>query len=878
MKKFGKLIAVLFVSLMMFGCADFDEAGSDSSGGDFGTLYFGSKARFVDVDGISNATVNVYGYGMEKVSKTGVAVNGGKGDLSIEKIPVGKNRVIEVVGNKADDVPVKILYSVTDINAGGNTIGTIKDGPDSAKGKAYLSLLNAKIDISSVSLNGFEGVKSAYLFDSEGFAASYKKNPSVSPADFIQKTGTVKFTNIQSAAGYSLWIDDPLSGKLSIDSDSVSTRELSGVAPGTWNVYANDGKNTAKIGNVTIPSGGSADFSGLIGNALVGKTVIFVKCKENTNIYAWTKTSEIKLCGDYPGTKLSSENAATSDYMNNPVGWYMVDVSKEYGNSSEKISIILIPDGGTKTEDLDSNLACTFWYDGDSDKKFYDSDPTTAPVLSSDATLKEIKVNGTSIGVSESYEVSSGTEKVLVSAAANSSKATVSVNPGDEVSIESGKSKSFEIVVTAEDGTKKSYSLSVTRKAENPDDVTLSSIKVNGISVGALSGTSFSKSLSGAEDTLSVSVTATASSSSAKVTVSPETQTLAAGKSQEFTITVTNGAASQIYTLTVDYTKTAASSYYWTNKNGAVGTNKTISSWSDWTEAERIAQSAAYDDPRTWTGIQEVPYDVYALYAAYDDTNLYLMVELTNIVDRASFMFHDYASSDNAWWNNRDIPLGMLFNTGKGVNATKPTVGADGKPIWGGVDFSDSNGFDAMFYHSSKFGEFDGAFVGVGTPGYFKTTSEGVFSYDDAYCLSFNSGTKKGTSGISVKYQRQCAVSKNIYYEATPVDNRKTSGQDGKDLIASSNYKSVETNDLDMSYWYTIPLSTLGIDKAYLQANGIAVRQITTGGGSLMDCVPWDISMVDVAGEFYSGADDYSSKEKEDCDDMTSPQARIGHM
>ena len=144
--------------------------------------------------------------------------------------------------------------------------------------------------------------------------------------------------------------------------------------------------------------------------------------------------------------------------------------------------------------------------------------------------------------------------------------------------------------------------------------------------------------------------------------------------------------------------------------------------------------------------------------------------------------------------------------------------------------------------------------------------------------MSFNSGTKKGTSGISVKYQRQCAVSKNIYYEATPVDNRKTSGQDGKDLIASSNYKSVETNDLDMSYWYTIPLSTLGIDKAYLQANGIAVRQITTGGGSLMDCVPWDISMVDVAGEFYSSADDYSSKEKEDCDDMTSPQARIGHM
>lgn len=872
MKKFGKLIAVLFGSLMMFGCADFDEAGSDSRGGDFGTLYFGSKARFVDVDGISNATVNVYGYGMEKISKAGVAVNGGKGDLSIEKIPVGKNRVVEVVGNKADGVPVKILYAVTDIKAGGNAIGTIKDGSDSAKGKTYLSLLNAKIDISSVSLNGFESVKSAYLFDSEGFAASYKKNPSVSPVDFIQKTGTVNFTNIHSAAGYSVWIDDPLSGKLFIDSDSVSTKELGGVAPGTWNVYADNGKNTAKIGNVTVPSGGSADFSGLIGNALDGRLIIFVKKDSAPTIWAWQQEGpglSAELGEAWDAQK--SMDPVPAGYMNNPDGWFMKDFTAAgqlSGNGTIHFKL-------NKGDEKDSGYACTFWYDGE---QFYDSDPTTAPVLSGDATLKEIKVNGTSVGVSESYEVSSGTEKVSVSAIANSSKATVSVNPSGEVSIESGKSKSFEILVTAEDGTKKSYSLSVTRKAENPNDVTLSSIKVNEFSIGALSGTGFSKSLSGAEDTLSVSVTATASSSSAKVTVSPEKQTIADGKSYKFTITVTNGAASQTYTLTVDYTKTAASSYYWTNKNGAVGTNKTISSWSDWTEAERIAQSAAYDDPRTWTGIQEVPYDVYALYAAYDDTNLYLMVELTNIVDRASFMFHDYAASDNAWWNNRDIPLGMIFNTGKGVNATKPTVGAEEKPIWGAVDFSDSNGFDAMFYHSSKYGEFDGTFVGVGTPGYFKTTSEGVFSYEEPYCLSFNSGTKEGTSGISVKYRRQCAVSEDIYYEATPTDNRKTSGQDGNDLLASSNYKSVKTKDLDMSYWYTIPLSTLGIDKAYLQSHGIGVRQITTGGGSLMDCVPWDISMVDVAGEFYSAADDYSSKEKEDCDDMTTPLARIGHM
>ncbi len=877
MKKFAKIIGGILCSLVMFGCSNLIEPNSGSDDGDFGTLYFDSRsARFIDASEISVAAVKVYGYGMETISQSGVDVVGGKGNFSVENIPVGKNRVIEVSGYKADSVPVKILYAVIDINSGANSLDTIKDSSDSAKGKAYLALLNAGVDISSVSLTGFESVSSAYLFDADGFAAAYKNDSSASVSSYIQTEGSVDFSNISGASGYTIWIDDPLSEKVSIDSDSQTSAKASKVAPGTWNVYVNDGTATKKAGTVTVKSGASATYSDFIGNALYGKTVIFVKCAANTNLYAWIESSETKLCGEWSGTTLTTK--ATSEYMNNPDGWYMIDVTETYGTSSEKIMIILIPDEGkgSQTYDLSSGIAGTFWYDG---SVFYDSDPTTA--LDSDATLSDIKVNGTSVGLVSSCEVSSTTEKATVTATAKSSKATVSVSPSTETALTAGTAKAFTITVTAEDGTVKTYKISVTRKAEVANDVTLSSIKVNGSSIGTLSGTSYTKSLTGSDDSCSVTVTAVANSSGATVTVT-DAQTVSDGGSKTFTITVRNGTASATYTVTVSYTKSeaVASEYYWTNKNGAVGTNKTISSWSDWTDSERIAQNAAYDDPRTWKGHQEVPYDVYALYAAYDDTNLYLMVELTNIADRASFMTHSYASSDNAWWNNRDVPLGMLFNTGKGTNATKPTVATSSggtEPIWGAIDFSDSQGFDALFYHSSKYGEFDGAFVGVGTPGLFKTTGEGVFSYDSDYCLSFNSGTKTGTSGISVKYQRQCAVSKTIYYESTPTDNRSTSKQDGNDLLASTTYTKVSTGDLDMSYWYTIPLSTLGIDKAYLQSTGIGVRQLTTNGGSLMDCSPWDISMVDIATE--GCADDPStSAEKGDCDDITSAQARIGHM
>lgn len=186
MKKLVKIIGGLFCALMMFGCSDLAELNSDSGDESLGTLYFDSKSRFVDVSKISNATVKVYSYGKKTVQKDGVSVNGGKGTLSVENIPVGKNRVIEISGYKTAGVPVKILYAVTDINPGANSIGTIKDGVDSAKGKAYLALLNAGVDISSVALSGFDGVSSAYLFDADGFAASYKTNSSVSAATYAQ--------------------------------------------------------------------------------------------------------------------------------------------------------------------------------------------------------------------------------------------------------------------------------------------------------------------------------------------------------------------------------------------------------------------------------------------------------------------------------------------------------------------------------------------------------------------------------------------------------------------------------------------------------------------------------------------------------------------
>ena len=515
--------------------------------------------------------------------------------------------------------------------------------------------------------------------------------------------------------------------------------------------------------------------------------------------------------------------------------------------------------------------------------------------LSSDATLKSLSVIGGNLSFNSAttdYEVTIPADSATVSVMyeKNHIGATVTTIPTNlnNISIAPGATETVTVSVTAEDKrSTETYTVKIKRDFVNLDgNAYLSNIT---LSAGSLS---FNKDTLSYDVTVenaisSITVTATAESAKANVAVTPSgVVSLTVGVKTPITIRVTAEDGTP-KTYVVNVTREGnnppppppAGDYYWTNKNDKVGTNKTISSWADWTVAEQIAQNAAYDDPRTWRGHQEVPYDVYAMYAAWDNDNLYVMVELVNGVDRAKdlFMWHDYASSDNAWWDNRDIPLGMLFNTGKGAKSNKPTVDT-GSPIWGSVDFSDAQGFDAMFYHSSKYGyaEHKSAFVGVGTPGFFTTTSAGVFSYGDANCKDF-AGAKADGSGVHVRYMRKCAVSTKIYMESTPSDNRGTSGQTGADLLDSTTYKEFGTTDLDMSYWYTIPLKSLGIDKAHIENNGIGIRQLTTNGGSLMDCSPWDVSMVDVATDPCSD-DASTSAEKEDVDNITSAQARVGKM
>lgn len=906
MKKSVKIMAGL-LALLLASCSGELSRGVDSKNQKFGSVLINKSdvetsrnlgGRALDINAkLTKARVSVTSSDMESPVSQDVTVSNGQGTISISGIPCGKNRIISVTPFDEDGTTLLSgwkISSVIDVNEGENPVTV--NWTTTSKARVYEELSKDK-DIASFSVEQNESISTAvpqavaYYVNTAQIAEDFSAGNLKAAASYLlTQTATLTF-EAKNAIGYEVIVEDPLSETKTITANGLTS--VAGIAPGTWKVVVSDGTDVVSTKTVTFTSGTKTDI-GVIGNLLQDKMIIFVKAKSAPKIWVWQANGGVTDGSKLLGTTWDNRPSmvpATTEYMVNPSGWYMFDL--EGCNYTPGIAFnFKVGDKNIETE-----KTATFWYDG---SKFYDKDPS-ANMPSEDSNLSSISINGIPVDsfskdtTSYSVTVESSVENVTVTAQQAHAKANVNILPSGQTAISSGETVLFTITVTAEDGTTtKTYNVSVRRAIEN--DTTLSKVLVNGKSASEVSGGNYSYKASGSAKSFEItSVSAVPNDENATITYSEGSGSVTEDSPKMITITVKNGTKSSSYTLTVSYKVLAQNQYYWTNKDGAVGIEKTISSWSDWTEDMRIAQCAAYDDPRTWRGNHEIPYDAYALYAAYDNTNLYIMVELTNAADRAKFMYYDYAASDNAWWDNRDTPLGLAINTGKTKTVANGPVLDSGDVIWGsaigGINFNDAGGMNYILYHSSKYGysEHKKTFVGVGTPGFFKLKeSTGTFSYDPSYCLTVNKGTEKGTSGIDIKYKRNLQVSKNVWCENSPAaekdpenQNRASSlHQTGEDLMASANYFDLGTTsdlELDMSYWYTIPLLTLGIDKNYLTTTGISIRQLTTNGGSLMDCIPWDPCMVDIAAEECSD-DKSTSAEKRDVDEIKTPQARIGHM
>lgn len=229
----------------------------------YGTLVLGENNRAVQIKEITYADVSVLGSGMETVVAENTTILNGKGNVKIEKVPVGKNRVVVVQaksGNsKLDGI---FLTAVVDISSGENNLDTINYA-SSVKGNVYKALIEAGVQTSDfteeqekIIENVIPSGTHASLIDAKKLASDYKSNPNgtFDSSSYILNAGEVS-VSASNVSGYSIWLNDPLSAAEPVEISSDGTYTVKNVAPGSWYLYIKDKNGSVSKRAVSVESG-----------------------------------------------------------------------------------------------------------------------------------------------------------------------------------------------------------------------------------------------------------------------------------------------------------------------------------------------------------------------------------------------------------------------------------------------------------------------------------------------------------------------------------------------------------------------------------------------------------------------------------------------
>lgn len=346
------------------------------------------------------------------------------------------------------------------------------------------------------------------------------------------------------------------------------------------------------------------------------------------------------------------------------------------------------------------------------------------------------------------------------------------------------------------------------------------------------------------------------------------------------TLTVTDEGVEKtqsfIYTLrqTSELTDGALNTdYYKVNPNGKNGSNRTINmsftrhpdtnyqtradnALSNWTDDDLICQGVARDIASAFKGKHEYPViDSYAIYGAYDASNLYLGVQYVYAV----YDEGGDGKSDNdrhrPWMMDGRIMIAFDLDPNKEFEG----ILENGNTIWDsdGQYNVMNNGTDCIWLGNTK--------PGVGVPALFFPTPSGKASYDGAYCVNVSSDPYYGSAdGLLPSIQH--------------IWGQGSFGYDPEELRTNEGFIDL-INEVPRNkhtfYEWKFPLSKLGITEQYIKENGIGVMVIDTYGQGAIGATPYDPCVFDNANASYS-KDPSSSKEKEDKDIFTSRHARIG--
>lgn len=320
--------------------------------------------------------------------------------------------------------------------------------------------------------------------------------------------------------------------------------------------------------------------------------------------------------------------------------------------------------------------------------------------------------------------------------------------------------------------------------------------------------------------------------------------------------------------IPVGEVKNLITDYYKVNPNGQVGTRKSIAvtagqkngALSHWDASDLIAQGVARDVCMAFRGVHERPVvDSYAMYAAYDATNLYIGVQMVYTVwDKYG---EGYQAGESKPYNmDGKLMIALDLDPEKSCDGTL----TNGASVWFDKPYTTfDNGMDCLWLGSTK--------PGVGTPGLFMPNDAGkfdynnpasckpsrvVYGYDDGLLPSIDAIWGQGSFGYD-----PAALEGNEGFEDLRAQVSAMGGNDSAHTF----------------YEFAFPLADLGITEDYITSQGIGVMFVDLYGSSAHAALPYDPSTFDNVNEPYS-QDSSTSAEKEDQDCLTYSMARVGRL
>lgn len=282
--------------------------------------------RALDIDSIKFANVKITGNGITPNNEPfcEVEVEDGTGTFKIEKVPVGKNRIVTVQALDSSKAVISnvTMRAIVDVEL--NEENTVAVNWDStAIGNVFAKLYADGVNLREVDKSAIENtinhetLTSPFLIDTDAIANDYQNGFMKEPVNYVLQPASLSYKCNDGLGTYKIQVCDQLS---SVYEGAGTSGTVENIAPGTWKVMLieYDGDTVSKVTSKTLnfKSGKTSEVS----FAQVTDKII-LHAYDWTHLWAWNKTntSENYTGGTWPGVAMTQEGETK---------WYTYTIEK----------------------------------------------------------------------------------------------------------------------------------------------------------------------------------------------------------------------------------------------------------------------------------------------------------------------------------------------------------------------------------------------------------------------------------------------------------------------------------------------------------------------------------------------------------------------